>query len=74
MIATKVKRIIKLPRWDIRLDVHLKDDLNADRLVATLYLDKLDWTTSFKRWTGKIKEVYVMELPPSSTNSVAGAT
>ncbi|MCJ1452588.1 hypothetical protein MMC28_002931 [Mycoblastus sanguinarius] len=56
--ATKPK---KAPKWANRVDIY--DESESNRLVATLNLGKLSWSTNMKRLVGKCNQIYVMELP-----------
>lgn len=55
------------PKWQshvlIYADTHKTDPEPERRLVAALNLDKLGWTTNFKRLFGRRSQIYVMELP-----------
>jgi hypothetical protein len=50
---------VPIPKWSNKVDISIPDDRQKPTFVARLNLEKLGWTTNFKRHLGIVRNMYV---------------
>ena len=73
-IVTRASSRQSAPKFFSQVDVFVNQDDGTERLVTTLNLDKLGWSTNIKRLVGKISDIYVIETPDDLASHTTDAT